>query len=279
VRPTITTTIADGDERYILGPHHRVRNWPKAGTIEGVYTVRRAGVTATINLGYPRIGARRDLKRALEAYWKGAVDEAHLQHVASSIRLANWRSQREAGIDLIPSNDFSLYDHVLDTIALVGAVPPRFAWDGSTVGLDLYFAMARGGQTDGRNIPALDLTKWFDTNYHYLTPEFQRGQQFRGAGTKPLEEFDEAQALGIATRPVLLGLVSFLLLGTARDEDGDFDPLAELFDPLLAVYQEVIGTLAARGADGRSAGRDGSPRFAADAEPCRSGAGGAARLD
>jgi 5-methyltetrahydropteroyltriglutamate--homocysteine methyltransferase len=186
-------------------------------------------VTTTINFGYPRIGAKRELKR---------VDEAHLQHVASSIRLANWRFQREAGIDLIPSNDFSLYDHVLDTIALVGAVPPRFAWDGSTVGLDLYFAMARGGQTDGRNIPALDLTKWFDTNYHYLTPEFQRGQQFRGAGTKPLEEFDEAQALGIATRPVLLG--------PARDEDGDFDPLAELLDPLLAVYQEVIGTLAAR---------------------------------
>jgi 5-methyltetrahydropteroyltriglutamate--homocysteine methyltransferase len=205
-------------------------------------------VTATINLGYPRIGAKRELKRALEGYWKGASSAAHLQRVASTIRSANWRGQQEAGIDLIPSNDFSLYDHVLDTIALVGAVPPRFAWEGSTVDLDRYFAMARGGQTDGRNVPALDLTKWFDTNYHYLTPEFRRGQQFRWGSTKPLDEFAEAQALGITTRPVLLGPVSFLLLGKARDGEGDFDPLAELLDPLLAVYQEVIAALAARGA-------------------------------
>ncbi len=205
-------------------------------------------MTTTINLGYPRIGAKRELKRALEGYWKGTLSAAHLQRVAAVIRSTNWRIQRDAGIDLIPSNDFSLYDHVLDTMALVGAVPPRFGWDGSAVDLDLYFAMARGGQGHGHDVPALDLTKWFDTNYHYLVPEFYRGQQFRWASRKPLDEFAEARALGVGTRPVLLGPVSFLLLGKVADEHSNFDPLVELLDPLLAVYREVLASLAERGA-------------------------------
>src|SRR5437588_8609351 len=194
-------------------------------------------MATTINLGYPRIGARRELKRALEGYWKGALDADQLRQTAAAIRAANWAAQRDAGIDSIPANDFSLYDHVLDTIALVGAVPPRYGWDGGTVDLDLYFALARGEQDERRDVPALEMTKWFDTNYHYLVPEFHPGQEFRLSDTKPFDELAEARALGIAARPVLLGPVSFLLLGKVREEDGraGFDPLVELLDPLLAV--------------------------------------------
>ncbi|HET8625878.1 MAG TPA: 5-methyltetrahydropteroyltriglutamate--homocysteine S-methyltransferase [Thermomicrobiales bacterium] len=206
----------------------------------------------TANLGYPRIGARRELKRALEGYWQGKVGADDLRARAAAIRAANWAAQRDAGIDLIPANDFSLYDHVLDTIALVGAVPPRYGWDGGAVDLDLYFALARGEQDARRDVPALEMTKWFDTNYHYLVPEFRPGQVFRLSGTKPFDEFAEARALGVAARPVLLGPVSFLLLGKVRPEDapgGAFDPLVELLDPLVAVYAEVVGRLAAQGAE------------------------------
>jgi 5-methyltetrahydropteroyltriglutamate--homocysteine methyltransferase len=208
-------------------------------------------MVATINLGYPRIGPRRELKRALESYWKGTLGPEQLRRTASEIRAANWAAQRDAGIDRIPSNDFSLYDQVLDMIALVGAVPRRYGWDGGPVDLDLYFAMARGEQDQRRDVPALEMTKWFDTNYHYLVPEFHPGQRFDLVGTKPLDEFKEAKALGLTTRPVLIGPISFLLLGKVRDEDGSggtFDPLVDLLDPLVAVYRQIIGTLALEGA-------------------------------
>ena len=208
-------------------------------------------MAATINLGYPRIGPRRELKRALEGYWKGTLGTEQLRRTASEIRTANWAAQRDAGIDLIPSNDFSLYDQMLDMIALVGAVPRRYGWDGGPVDLDLYFAMARGEQDRRRDVPALEMTKWFDTNYHYLVPEFHPGQRLHLGGTKPLDEFKEAKALGITTRPVLIGPVSFLLLGKVRDEDdsgANFDPLVDLLDPLVAVYRQIIGTLASEGA-------------------------------
>ncbi len=199
----------------------------------------------TANLGYPRIGRRRELKRATEAYWQGEIGAADLLAQAAALRRANWQRQQALGIDLIPTGDFSLYDHVLDTIAMVGAVPPRYRWSGETVDLDTYFAMARGAQRPGYDVIAMEMTKWFDTNYHYIVPEFSRGQQFRLASRKPIEEFQEARALGLNARPVLLGPVSFLLLGEATEPG--LRPL-DLLDALLPVYAQVLQALAAAGA-------------------------------
>jgi len=196
-------------------------------------------------LAYPRIGKHRELKRATEGYWSGKVSAEELAETAAAIRQANWETQREAGIDCIPSNDFSLYDQVLDTIAMTGAVPERYHWQGGMVDLDTYFAMARGAQREGLDVTALEMTKWFDTNYHYLVPEFSAGQRFTLSSTKVFDEYQQARALGIQTRPVLVGPLTFLLLGKSR-EDG-FNPL-DLIDALLPVYQEVIAGLARRGA-------------------------------
>ena len=183
----------------------------------------------SINLGMPRIGPHRELKRAVERYWSGSVDAAELERVARAWRADAWRAQQAAGVDSIPSNDFSLYDQMLDTCCLVGAVPERFAWAGGagdrgdTVDLDTYFAMARGTERDGTAVPPLEMTKWFDTNYHYLVPELGPDAAFRVASDKPVAELTEAAALGIATRPVLVGPVTFLLLA-AGTEPG-FSPL------------------------------------------------------
>jgi 5-methyltetrahydropteroyltriglutamate--homocysteine methyltransferase len=205
------------------------------------------------NLGFPRIGLHRELKWAVEDYWAGRTSEDELRATARQLRARHWQSQQEAGLDQIPSNDFSLYDHVLDTIALLGAVPERFGWKGETVDLTTYFAMARGVQEkelearglEATGVPPLEMTKWFDTNYHYLVPEFHPEQRFRLASTKPIDEYLEAKALGIETRPVLLGPVSFLLLGRATV--AHFDPLT-LLDRLLPVYVEVLRRLKAAGA-------------------------------
>jgi len=191
-------------------------------------------------LGYPRIGKRRELKRALERYWSGESDEEALREVARAVRRAAWQVQQEAGIDLIPCNDFSLYDHVLDTICLLGLVPERFGPPEPEVSLATYFAMARGKP----GVPALELTKWFDTNYHYLVPEFD-GPAPRLASAKPFEEFAEATAfLGRPAKPVLLGPLSLLLLGKRHRRS-----LAEHLDTLLPVYREVLERLAMAGAE------------------------------
>jgi 5-methyltetrahydropteroyltriglutamate--homocysteine methyltransferase len=198
-------------------------------------------------LGVPRIGPRRELKFALENYWAGKIDAVALNEAAAGLRAAAWARQRAAGIDIIPSNDFSLYDHVLDTSVMVGAVPELYGWRGGRVPLDTYFAMARGtrGRQSG-DLPAQEMTKWFDTNYHYMVPEFVRGQSFALSSTKPIDEFREAKALGYHTRPVLLGPVTFLLLG--KSKDATLDPLS-LLPGLLPVYVEVLKRLAAEGAD------------------------------
>ena len=201
-------------------------------------------ITAT-NLGFPRIGADRQLKRALEAYWAGRSAAEDLHEVALHIRRDNWLAQQRSGLGHIPSNDFSLYDHVLDAAATVGAVPGRYDWDNQTVDLDTYFAMARGRAGEG-GVPAMEMTKWFDTNYHYLVPEFRAGQPFRLASTKPIDEFVEAKRLGVHTRPVLVGPVSLLLLGKAKDPQVD---KLSLLDGLLAVYEQVLAGLADAGAD------------------------------
>ncbi len=198
------------------------------------------------NLGYPRIGKRRELKRATEGYWSGKISTEDLLGQVATIRETNWKTQRDAGIDLIPCNDFSLYDQVLDTVALAGAVPDRYHWSEDAVDLDTYFAMARGAQREGLDVTALEMTKWFDTNYHYLVPELVPGQTFRLASTKPFDELDHASSLGIHAKPVLIGPVSFLLLSKSRDER--FDPLS-LLDALVPVYREVVSRLAEMGAE------------------------------
>ncbi|UCG53469.1 MAG: 5-methyltetrahydropteroyltriglutamate--homocysteine S-methyltransferase [Candidatus Latescibacterota bacterium] len=207
------------------------------------------------NLGYPRIGPKRELKKALEKYWSGGLTETELDNVGRKIRQDNWRLQKELGIHHIPSNDFSLYDHVLDTAAMVGAVPSRFRWDGERVDLTTYFAMARGVQEKhagsthtgkAQNAPAMEMTKWFDTNYHYIVPEFEKSQTFRLASTRPVDMYLEAKSLGIETRPVLLGPISFLLLGKSKDPD--VEPIS-LLDDLLFVYDDVLQRLAQAGAE------------------------------
>jgi 5-methyltetrahydropteroyltriglutamate--homocysteine methyltransferase len=201
------------------------------------------------NLGYPRIGSKRELKHALEQLWSGQRSETELLEQAATLRRQQWQLQQHLGLTYIPSNDFSLYDHVLDTIAMVGAVPTRYSWHGSHVDLRTYFVMARGvlhDQEQTSAIPAMQMTKWFDTNYHCIVPEFEAEQQFSLASTKPLDEFLEAQALGIHTRPVLLGPVSFLLLGTMHSHE--VKPLS-LLGRLLPVYEEVLLALARAGAD------------------------------
>ena len=202
-------------------------------------------MTTVTTLGFPRIGARRELKTALEGYWGEVLDADALQTRARELRLAHWQLQRDAGADVVPCNDFSLYDHVLDTAWLVDAIPARYRPLIEADPLAGYFALARGHQQGGFDLPALEMTKWFDTNYHYLVPELDAGQQFRLRDNKPLREFLEAKAAGFAARPVLLGPVSLLKL--AKTTDGS-DPLA-LLARLLPVYAEVLASLAAAGAD------------------------------
>jgi len=198
------------------------------------------------NLGFPSLGAARELKRATEAYWAGKLPAADLRDTARTLRARHWALQRDAGLDLIPVNDFSFYDRMLDTCAMVGAVPERYGWrPGTPVDLDLYFAMARGTQGKGRDVVAMEMTKWFDTNYHYLVPELAAGQGFTLASTKAIDELGEARALGIAAKPVLIGPVTFLLLSKTA---GGGDRLAHL-DALLPVYAEVLRRLRDAGAE------------------------------
>jgi 5-methyltetrahydropteroyltriglutamate--homocysteine methyltransferase len=196
----------------------------------------------TASLGFPRIGARRELKQATEAYWQGRIDQPALLAVGAELRARHWRLQQAAGIDIIPSNDFSFYDHVLDLTAALGAVPARFGEPGGAAGLDTCFAMARGTAS----APAMAMTKWFDTNYHYLVPELEEEQRFALASTKAVDEFLEAKALGIETRPVLLGPVTWLCLGRARAPG--LAPL-DLLASLLPAYGALLAALKAAGAD------------------------------
>ncbi|HYX81376.1 MAG TPA: 5-methyltetrahydropteroyltriglutamate--homocysteine S-methyltransferase [Gemmatimonadales bacterium] len=202
-------------------------------------------MTLASNLGFPPLGAARELKRATEGYWSGKLAREQLLATGAELRKRHWQLQRDVGLDRIPANDFSFYDRVLDACALVGAVPPRYGWNGEEVGLDTYFAMARGSQGKGRDVTAMEMTKWFDTNYHYIVPELERGQQFRLASQKPLAEFREAKAMGIDATPVLIGPLTFLLL--AKTKGQPFDRLS-LLDALLPVYADVLSRLAAAGA-------------------------------
>jgi 5-methyltetrahydropteroyltriglutamate--homocysteine methyltransferase len=197
----------------------------------------------TNNLGYPRIGSNRELKKACELYWAGKISVDELISAGKEIRIRNWHLQSEAGVDLIPSNDFSFYDQVLDLSVTVGAIPQRYHELAKTnSSLDLYFAMARGVQKDGQDVVAMEMTKWFDTNYHYIVPEFTKNQKFELFSEKIINEFKEAKDLGIATKPVLIGPISYLLLGKEKEEG--FHRI-DLIDRLLPVYFEIFEKLQA----------------------------------
>ena len=199
----------------------------------------------TNNLGYPRVGARRELKKACEQYWTGQITRQQLFLVAKNLREQHWRLQKEAGIDLIPCNDFSFYDHVLDMSLLLGVIPDRYTHVVTDVQdnaeIDLYFAMARGYQKDGLDVTAMEMTKWFDTNYHYIVPEFTANQAFKLFSTKLFTETSAAAAvLGKAPKPVILGPVSYLLLG--KEKEAGFDRI-DLIKKLVPVYVELLNKL------------------------------------
>ena len=199
----------------------------------------------TATIGYPRIGPKRELKKVLESYWKGDVDENELQKTAKELRKNVWRVQKDNGIDLITSNDFSFYDQILDMICLLGAVPKRYKWNGNNVDLKTYFAMARGSQTKDLDVGALEMTKWFDTNYHYLVPELEKDQTFKISSNKPFDEYEEAKSFGFETKPVLIGPITFLLLSKSVDGSNTI----ELLDKVLPVYLEIIKKLNEIGAN------------------------------
>jgi 5-methyltetrahydropteroyltriglutamate--homocysteine methyltransferase len=203
----------------------------------------------THNLGYPRIGNNRELKKAVEGYWSGRISYEQLMQISSTIKQKNWLTQKDLGIDLIPSNDFSLYDHVLDLTFAISAIPNRYAQlprNSDKSKLDLYFAMARGYQDGVTDITAMEMTKWFDTNYHYIVPEFYDNQKFWLSNFKLIDEFQEAKRLGIITKPVILGPVSFLLLGKEKEEG--FDRI-DLLGNLLEAYFEMISLLVDNGVE------------------------------
>lgn len=194
----------------------------------------------THNLGFPRIGARRELKQALEAYWRQDIDVKQLQHQAKAIREHHWLAQKEIGIDLIPVGDFALYDHVLNMTALLGAIPERFHSNQNETILNTYFAMARGASHQ----PAMEMTKWFNTNYHYIVPEFNKRSQFQITSEQLFDEIAEAQTLGITPKVVLIGPLTYLFLG--KETDADFNRL-DLLPRLLPVYQEILTRVASLG--------------------------------
>lgn len=203
-----------------------------------------AAARATV-YGYPRQGQNRELKKAVEGYWKGRISADALRETATDLRRSNWQQLADAGIHEVPSGDFSYYDHVLDTSVMVGAVPERHRAAVDANALDGYFAMARGNQ----DIAPLEMTKWLDTNYHYLVPELGPDTVFSADSTKQVTELKEALALGHTPRPVLLGPVTYLLLAKpAPGVAADFEPLT-LLDRLLPVYAEVLGDLRAAGAE------------------------------
>lgn len=199
----------------------------------------------TNSLGYPRIGSRRELKKACENFWAGKISAQALAQVGAEIRRANWQLQKAAGIDLIPSNDFSFYDQVLDLCLSLGAIPQRYE-QLKQDRLALYFAMARGYQEKEQDVIAMEMTKWFDTNYHYIVPEFVSNQCFSLFYNKALDEYREAKQAGIETKPVVIGPVTFLLLGKEKEEG--FSRL-DLIESLLPVYIQYLQELEQEGVE------------------------------
>lgn len=203
-------------------------------------------------LGFPRIGAQRELKKTTEAYWSGKVSVEELFKVGKEIRANNWKLQKQAGVDVIASNDFSYYDQVLDLSLLFNAIPERYT-KYELQPIDVLFAMGRGLQRKATetekavDVTALEMVKWFDSNYHYVRPTFSHSTEFKLNGQKPVDEYLEAKELGVETRPVLLGPVSYLFLGKADKDSLDLEPIS-LLEKILPVYSEILAKLAAAGA-------------------------------
>lgn len=218
--------------------------------------------THTHLLGYPRIGEQRELKKATELYWKGDLPRVALEALGKDLRKRNWQKQAEAGITLLPCNDFSFYDQILDASCLFGNVPKRFQWNGKAADLDTRFLIARGARSSGKNHEdaidcqtskvstfASEMTKWFDTNYHYIVPEFHTSTEFKLSDTKIFNEFHEAKALGYNAKPVLIGPISYLFLGKEQDSSNpDFDRF-KLLQRLLPVYEDILARLGREGAE------------------------------
>jgi 5-methyltetrahydropteroyltriglutamate--homocysteine methyltransferase len=198
------------------------------------------------SLGFPRIGAHRELKKALESHWKGASSKETLLAAGAELRARHWKLQQAAGLDHIPSNDFSFYDQILDLSCTLGCVPHRYGWPGGPVDMDTYFAMARGRQTSGSDVTAMEMSKWFDTNYHYLVPEFSADQTFALSSEKIFDEYQEAKALGIETRPLLIGPLTYVSIGK-KAADANYSRSA-LIPKLVPVYIEILKRLQAAGA-------------------------------
>jgi len=226
-------------------------------------------MTRVHNLGFPRIGHKRELKKALESFWSGEIDGAELEARAAVLRERHWRIQQTCGIDLVPVGDFSLYDQMLDMSCTLGAIPPRYGFAAGEVDLATFFAMARGSS----NQPAMEMTKWFDTNYHYIVPEFHEGMDFALRSERLFRQVREAQGLGLAPKPVVIGPITYLWLGKEKDLSAEaahapqhhhedrtccghgagsavagFDRLS-LLPRLLPVYEEVLTRLHALGVE------------------------------
>ncbi|KAL7282364.1 cobalamin-independent methionine synthase [Trametes coccinea BRFM310] len=199
-------------------------------------------------LGFPRIGANREVKKAVEAYWANKLSADELTKAAADVKKASWTSLKERGVDLIPSGDFTLYDHVLDHSAAFNVIPKRYLGKGLSP-LDVYFAMGRGRQADGVDVPACEMKKWFDSNYHFVVPEFSEETEFKLNFNKALEEYREAKDLGINTRPVVLGPVTFLALGkAAKEARPGFQPIS-LLPQLIPIYKQLLAALKEAGAE------------------------------
>lgn len=202
-------------------------------------------MTSTHNLGFPRIGADRELKKSLEAYWRGDINQTQLLEAGQALRQKHWQWQADAGIDLIPTGDFAWYDQVLTLSATLGNIPQRHR-SGNTIDLDTLFRTARGRAPTGCACEAADMTKWFDTNYHYLVPEFTEGQTFSLCWTQIIDETREAVALGHKVKPVILGPLSYLWLG--KTQGNNFDKLT-LLEKILPAYGQLLAQLAEAGAE------------------------------
>ncbi|PFH52825.1 hypothetical protein AMATHDRAFT_1868 [Amanita thiersii Skay4041] len=199
-------------------------------------------------LGFPRIGPNREVKKAVEAYWAGKISADDLTKAAADVKKESWTTVKSRGVDFVPSGEFSLYDHVLDHSAAFNVIPKRYIGLNLSP-LDVYFAMGRGRQTDGVDVPASEMKKWFDSNYHYVVPEFSEDTEFKLNFNKALEEFREAQAEGVVTRPVVLGPISFLILGkAAKGSKIGFEPIT-LLAKLIPVYKTLLSDLKNAGAE------------------------------
>jgi 5-methyltetrahydropteroyltriglutamate--homocysteine methyltransferase len=221
-------------------------------------TGMRAKQTLSHTLGFPRMGAHRELKFALEQHWKGCIDAASLETTGAQLRARHWAVQREAGLDFVTVGDFAFYDHVANHIELLGCEPARFGFSGEEPILARYFAMARGVQADAAHThepackqghkpegePALEMTKWFDTNYHYLVPEFSSTTRFKLASNRLFDEVDQARQAGHPVKAVLLGPLSFLWLG--KEKEAGFDRFS-LLEQLLPVYEDILARLKDQG--------------------------------